>query len=149
MGLCWSWEEFWVARIMNESVMRKLLLGLVIGLPFLLCQAQQPQIDAGTIEKLEESIRPGNYPKWGYGDRPPVISEYIRFYAVRTRHGRRLLLGEFLLPDMISEKAAAGIRIVTSEKDFPEVFDGGCGVIHVEYDLSGARLISLTCNGQA
>ena len=104
--------------------------------------------DAASIQRLEASIHPGDYPKWGYAGSPPNLAGYSRYYAGYKRDGHRMLAGEFVELTIEGEKPA-GIHIVATPKNFPVIYDGGCSVINVLYDVDAARLVSLTCNGRA
>ena len=103
--------------------------------------------DAATISKLESSIKPGDIPKLGDGHQP-LVSEYARYYAPYMAGDHRMIRGELVIP-IGSKMKPAGVYVVDSEKDFPHIFDGGCAIVHVVYDVETARLISLKCNGYA
>jgi hypothetical protein len=103
--------------------------------------------DAATISKLESNIKPGDIPKFSNGHRP-IVTEYARYYAPYTAGNHRMIRGELVRP-MASNMKPAGIYVVGSEKDFPLIFDGGCSIVIVVYDVETARVVSLKCNGYA
>ncbi len=59
-----------------------------------------------------------------------------------------MISGELVLP-FGSKMKSAGIYIVSSKREFPTIFDGGCSVMHVVYDVEAGRVVSLQCNGIA
>ena len=68
-----------------------------------------------------------------------------------------MIRGELVIPAAASnvvilsgsKMKPVGIYVVGSEKDFPEIFDGGCTVVHVIYAVETAHVVSLKCNGYA
>jgi hypothetical protein len=99
--------------------------------------------DAATISKLESNIE---IPTFG-NEPPPTVSEYARYYAPYMAGDHRMIRGELVRP--MGSRKPAGIYVVGSEKDFPHIFDGGCSVVHVVYDVETASVVSLKCNGYA
>jgi len=55
--------------------------------------------------------------------------------------------GEWIYPEGPNE-TTAGVRILT-EPRLPVIFDGGCAIVNVVYDVDIARVISVMCNGRA
>jgi|SRR6185312_4838531 len=126
-----------------------LLLGVMsAGLLLPSIHAQKWSPDRAMIQKLESGIQPTDFPKRGYVGKPPVLTEYARYYAGYRKNSHRLIAGEFVLHEDAGDKAA-GVYVVASQKDFPQIADGSCSVIHVLYDLDTSRITSLTCNGRA
>jgi hypothetical protein len=41
------------------------------------------------------------------------------------------------------------VYLVRSKKDFPAIFDGGCGIVSIVYSVKPAKIVSLACNGVA
>jgi hypothetical protein len=124
--------------------MRKLWLQsftiiLAIGLSLRLCQAQPWQPDTAEISKLEA----GDFPRLGHS---PDLSTYARYYAGISENGHHLIVGELLT--LVGDSRTAGVHIVAGEKDFPVIFDGGCSVMHIRYDVDTSQIISLICNGR-
>jgi hypothetical protein len=98
--------------------------------------------DAQTIKRLEAAIHvPG-----GPGSRDLPVATYARYYAGVTLAGRRTIVGELVLPAIMGQKAGVHIG---SEDDFPGIFDGGCDVVYLTYDVQRARIVSIMCNGIA
>jgi hypothetical protein len=122
------------------------MIALSSGFSSVSAQAWSP--DMPTIQRLESNIHPNDFPKWGYAGQPPALAAYARFYAGYRKDGHRLIAGEFVLAEWADHKPA-GVYVVASQENFPEIMDGSCGVIHVLYDSDTARMISLTCNGRA
>jgi hypothetical protein len=57
-----------------------------------------------------------------------------------------MIRGELALP-IGSKMKPAGTYVVGSKREFPMIFDGGCAVMHIVYDVEVSRLVSLQCNG--
>ena len=47
-----------------------------------------------------------------------------------------------------NEQAAGTSRWYESRKAFPQIMDGGCAVVWLEYSLEAERFLSVTCNGR-
>lgn len=81
------------------------------------------------------------------------LSTYARFYAGAPPKGSHritgLLLRSFSVRSMPDLDRSAGVTIVDKPGDWPDVADGGCGVIHVTYNLATDEVIELQCNGVA
>ncbi len=103
--------------------------------------------DRATIDKLEASPRLNDLLKFSNG-RQPIVAEYERYYYPYLVDGHRMIRGEFVVP-FGSKMKPAGVYIVSSEKEFPIIFDGGCGIVNLVYDVEKAQLVSLACNGLA
>lgn len=69
------------------------------------------------------------------------IGSYGRYYYGRLEHGRRVLVGEFVLED-----SSPGVHII-APADAPRVLDGGCSVVNLVYDPAHKKVTSLFCNG--
>lgn len=52
--------------------------------------------------------------------------------------------GEFVLP-VGPDMKPAGIYTVSSRKGSPTIFDGGCSVMRVTYDVEEDQIVSLQC----
>ena len=73
------------------------------------------------------------------------LASYARSYAwQQSNDGGRKVLGYY---ENLTG-AAPGRRWVT-ERDFPGIMDGGCGVIRFSYDPATHRFENLSCNGYA
>ena len=59
-----------------------------------------------------------------------------------------MISGELVLPFGTRMKPA-GIYIVEDENEFPTIFDGGCAVMRVVFDVEANHVVSLKCNGLA
>ena len=105
--------------------------------------SQSWPVDTATIQKFETNLRASKY--WSrYSD----VRKFDRYYAPITQNGRRIIAAEFLLLDLNNGKTPDA-HIVSSEKDLPVIFDGGCSVINAVYDVEADRILSFACNGQA
>ena len=120
---------------------------LVVGFAEQAC-SQNWQPDAGVISKLESSIKPGDIANSHPPDGPHPLSTYARYYTADMVEGKRMIRGEFVLP-MGSRGKPVGMYVVSSVRDFPVIFDGGCSVVNILYDIEAARIVSLKCNGYA
>ena len=103
--------------------------------------------DSAAIRTLESRIKPGNIPKWGNGHQP-LVAEYVRYYTGYLAGSHRMIRGEFV-PPYGSKMRPPGVYVVSNVRDFPLIFDGGCGIVNLIYDVDEARITSLQCNGNA
>jgi hypothetical protein len=92
--------------------------------------------DPALIQRIEKQLvlPPGTKP----------LEAYTRYYWGTASGERRILGGTFLY--RFGE--AAGVRN-GSEADVPQIKDGGCAVVHLEYDIQDGRTVSIFCNGEA
>src|SRR5471032_79553 len=93
------------------------------------------------IAKLESIVR---IPA-GPGSAPIPLAQYQRYYTGIVVHGRRMISGEFV----VFGGQKPGIFPVGREEDFPGIMDGGCGVVHLLYDIAAKRITEIGCNGVA
>jgi hypothetical protein len=129
------------------SLKRLLALVAVVALGTSLPAFSQNWVpDAGTIAKLESSIKPGAIPHWGNAH-SPIVTDYSRYYAGAMLKGERVVLGEFVAADIENSKAT--IHIVRSSKEFPVISDGSCSIVNVVYAVKSGEIVSLVCNGRA
>lgn len=49
---------------------------------------------------------------------------------------------------LLSKNSGGGIRIV-QRKDVPRIFDGGCNVIRLKYNVNERRVVSIFCGGSS
>jgi hypothetical protein len=74
-----------------------------------------------------------------------ALSSYSRFYAWHQgEDGARKVVAHY---ENLTG-AAPGRRWVT-ERDFPLIMDGGCGVVTLSYDVATQRIEHISCNGYA
>jgi hypothetical protein len=99
--------------------------------------------DPATIQKLEATIQEGDYLK--RGGAPLNLARYARYYAGYTDNRHRLIAGEFIRSTIVER--APGIQLLPDREKFPVIFDGGCSVINVVYDVDSAKMLSVNCNG--
>lgn len=79
------------------------------------------------------------------------LDRYVRYYSGEWVDGARRVRGVFLVASIAAltqRGGVTGIRVVTSD-DLPDISDGGCGVIELEYDVASDHVISLACHGSA
>jgi hypothetical protein len=74
------------------------------------------------------------------------LTQYTRYYTGNVAGTSGLVEGVFLRTPLYSTRSS--INIVSPES-FPSVFDGGCGVIYMLYDVATEGVISIECNGEA
>lgn len=77
-----------------------------------------------------------------------ALRAYARYYWGTARNGRRLIQGVFISPQlaiMIGADSSSRIHIVR-ENLAPAFADGGCTVIHVEFDVEANSLVETNCN---
>ena len=71
------------------------------------------------------------------------LSSYSRFYSVTVANGHQKIVGQYRY-----NPEHAGIHLVKF-KELPRTMDGGCSVIHIEFDLEKKSLLSVNCGGVA
>jgi hypothetical protein len=79
------------------------------------------------------------------------MTAYVRYYAGTTRDGKQVIRGVYLVVAVVrdmKQDARPGIRIVT-ERDIPEIDDGGCHQVNIDYDVATDTITRIRCNGQA
>jgi hypothetical protein len=79
------------------------------------------------------------------------MNAYVRYYAGTTKEGRQIIRGVYLVVTVVKDMhqdARPGIRLVT-ERDIPEIEDGGCHQVNLEYDVATDAVTRIRCNGQA
>jgi hypothetical protein len=79
------------------------------------------------------------------------MGAYVRYYAGTTKDGKQIIRGVYLVTAVVKDMhqdARPGVRIVT-ERDIPEIEDGGCHQVNVEYDVATDTITRIRCNGQA
>jgi hypothetical protein len=108
--------------------------------------AQDWTPDAAIISKLESDIKRSDIPLRYLSGHPPIIAQYARYYFGYKADNHRMIRGELILP-FGSKMKPAGIYVVGSQREFPTIFDGGCAVMQVVYDVEAGRMVSLQCNG--
>jgi len=101
--------------------------------------------DLATIHKLEADIKPGAIRSFDEGQ-VPVVTDYARFYATVMRSDKHIILGEWVMPEIMSDRQP-GIYPVATYKQFPRIMDGGCGIVEIEYDLATNSILKLKCHG--
>jgi hypothetical protein len=75
----------------------------------------------------------------------PVASKLAlstRYYFGFYEHGRRVIRGEILHPEMEHDPT------IHIDQNFPLIMDGGCGVITLSYNPATHTVLSSRCNGQ-
>jgi hypothetical protein len=70
------------------------------------------------------------------------LAAYHRAYAGSVEHGRRVVIG------LLEKGGRPGVQIV-SIHHLPQIDDGGCTFIDVEYDVAADRLEPLECHRMA
>ncbi|WP_158755342.1 hypothetical protein [Dyella sp. S184] len=71
------------------------------------------------------------------------LRSYRRYYYGQVTHGHRLLMGTYVL-----SPNHAGVQIVSPAQS-PKIFDGGCSIINMKYDVERKKVVSIFCNGAA
>jgi hypothetical protein len=72
-----------------------------------------------------------------------ALNGYSRHYygVVQSKH--RILIGVYIQTDK-----SPGVKI-SPMATVPKVFDGGCGVVNLKYDVDQGRTLAIFCNGDA
>lgn len=91
------------------------------------------------IKSLENHLQMPTAP----GDRPEAVARYARYFSGATYDGRKVIVGEMVLPGIFA--GPAGTYIV-SRDDLPVVADGACGVIWLLYEPRTGKVVSILCN---
>jgi len=99
-----------------------------------------PRADAGQqaiMDRIEREVR---LPE-GAG----ALSSYARYYAWQQRpDGARKVVAVW--QNLTGE---APVRHWVTEREFPVIMDGGCGVVSLTWDVATQRIESVGCNGYA
>jgi hypothetical protein len=74
------------------------------------------------------------------------VASYARFYAWQQQRGDGVRKVVAVYENLTG--AASGRRWVT-EREFPVIMDGGCGVVSLSYDVATQRIEHVSCNGLA
>lgn len=69
-----------------------------------------------------------------------VLASYKRYYA---NDGKQ---PGYIVATFIHDPSDPGVLIVPPDQ-LPQVFDGGCDVLNLRYQLNSHRVLSLRCNG--
>ena len=69
-------------------------------------------------------------------------------YAL-DRYTRTYMFGERKVLAIYTTHGQPGRVWVSRPADFPVVFDGGCSVVNVAWDLETRSFLRVTCNGEA
>lgn len=69
------------------------------------------------------------------------LASYARYYYGQFSNGHRMLIGEFVLGS-----DAPGVHII-APSEAPKIFDGGCSLIDLKYDVEKKLVVDLSCNG--
>lgn len=99
--------------------------------------------DAATIRKMESKIV---VPRLDGGPHQPTLADFARYYAASTSNSHRTIVGEMVIPFGPPTKSV-GIYVVGSKNEFPAIFNGGCAVLYLVYDIDTEQVISLKCGG--
>ena len=88
------------------------------------------------MERIERDVR--------LPEGASALASYSRAYAWQERgDGVRKVIAFY--ENLTGERP--GRRWVT-ERDFPVIMDGGCGVISLSYDVAAQRIEHVSCNGE-
>ena len=106
------------------------------------------------IAKLEICVKQGRLPKNQYDPKTPQwtdfsdisIDKYARYYATENRNGEKVIVGE--LVGWLDPQESPGIHTVSDVTQFPKIFDGGCGVVHLVYSIREGTILAFKCNGR-
>jgi hypothetical protein len=90
--------------------------------------------DISLVTKIEASLH--------LPDGAASLSSYTRYYAGTIKNGHRILLGHF-------EAGSGKVQIVRSVRELPVIYDGGCSIVSIRYDVTAERVLDLFCNGVA
>jgi hypothetical protein len=89
------------------------------------------------MDRIEREVR--------MPDGAGAVSSYARYYAWRQgKDGTRNVVAVW--QNLTGERPG---RHWVTERDFPLIMDGGCGVITLSYDVAAQRIDRVACNGDA
>ncbi|WP_308142792.1 hypothetical protein [Burkholderia pseudomallei] len=76
---------------------------------------------------------------------PPgtALNGYTRYYYGVFQHRHRLLMGIF-----VRDGDTPAVHVTSPEK-VPKLFEGGCNVVNVKYDVDAGKVLAIFCNGSA
>jgi len=123
----------------------RIILMVVLALAAVMARAEpvdQPYWipDMATVIKIEQIFV---MPK----DARKPLDAYGRYYVGITKDGKRMIHGEFVMPQFTNEFPR--IYLKHSEDDLPGIDDGGCSVINLLYDPAAEKIVFIECNGVA
>ncbi|TAA41624.1 hypothetical protein [Pseudoxanthomonas winnipegensis] len=96
--------------------------------------SEAPHLSLSDVASIEAHLGP--LPEGG------PIEKYVRYYSGRFEDGEYVVTGVFL------REGPSGIRLVSYDK-LPVVFDGGCSVVTLKYELNTRVVKYIRCNGVA
>jgi hypothetical protein len=88
--------------------------------------------DASDIEKLERRVEASD---------PVKVVAYARYYSGFLSRSHHIIRGDY-----VKFGYKPGVYV---DETAPDIFDGGCGVFHVVYDVDADVVLSHYCNGTA
>ena len=105
-----------------------------------MAQSSKVRVSLTEIEKVEAKVKMPH----GAGG----LRKYIRYYYLSNRSEGRNISGVYIDKNLFdsSKVPAARVVIVDGEADIPDVEDGGCSVVYVEYDRRRAAITSASCS---
>ncbi len=123
---------FWAALLF-------LILGLVGARAFMTNSNSESSVIPS--EKMQNITRIEATLKMPTGTRPLV--SYVRYYANVVEGNRRYVNATYVYD------GTSGRIVVVDVDKLPRIFDGGCDVIELRYDLDQEKFIFVRCGGVA
>ncbi|NVJ97403.1 MAG: hypothetical protein HWE25_04575 [Alphaproteobacteria bacterium] len=80
-------------------------------------------------------------------ERALPIDRYAKYYTGYIYEGRKRVLARYVA--FTSEARKAGEIYIVDLDHLPMIFDGGCGVVTLDFDFESGQLTSVFCNGLA
>lgn len=83
---------------------------------------------------------------------PAPLSKYERYYTGVTEDNKRLVYAELVFVDLLGANntaAGGGHAHIVTQREIPEIKDGGCGVVIFYFDLARTSRPSMYCNANA
>jgi hypothetical protein len=79
-----------------------------------------------------------------------ALRKYFRYYYLTARAEGRSISGVYIAEGWFrsSEMPVGRVIVVSGVADVPDVEDGGCGVVYVEYDSRRAAVVSASCSAE-
>jgi hypothetical protein len=79
-----------------------------------------------------------------------AIENYRRYYYLQSSTQLSTIVGVYIEKGWLpkSDQAALGIVVVSSQADIPDIEDGGCSVIYVEFNNKNKTISSAECSAE-
>jgi hypothetical protein len=126
----------------GRSLLAALPLGLLVS-QYGYTQNAGPRLDIASVYALEAALR------LPHGARR--LSSYVRYYySSASSSNQPIINGVFIDKGWFQNEPipSNGIVIVNGPAEVPDIEDGGCSVVYVEFNRSRSGIPSATCSAE-